>query len=44
MNFPMMNEKKATPEICTNIPKILSGDEMGNKSPYPIVVRVVRIK
>jgi hypothetical protein len=39
-----MYEKKATPPISMKMFIILSGIEIGNKSPYPIVVRVVRMK
>jgi len=40
----MTYEKKATPPSITKITNILSGLFTGYRSPYPIVVKVVKIK
>jgi len=44
MKEPMMKEKKPTPASMIAIPKIFSAFEMGYKSPYPTVDKVVMEK
>jgi hypothetical protein len=44
MKFPIMKEKSVTPNKRMKLPTMSSALEMGVKSPYPTVAKVVKMK